>query len=627
MTKGSVVTTISLEYRVSLANKVFKIFTLRTDMCGIFGIVSSKEQHLGPILVEAGRRLSYRGYDSVGCATLHEDGTIDLRKNVGKIDEVAQQLNFQEMIGRRGIVQLRWATFGTPSQVNAQPHLDSDGDMVGAHNGNVVNNIELGQQFIAEGMTVRSDNDGETCVHAVERYVNQGYDIFEAIRCAYHDLAGDYAFVIGRKGEDRLYAIKKGSGLVVGLADGATCVSSDLPSILPITNNILRVLDGEVVTLWADRVEIRRVDNGKLIEREVEQIAESMETAQKGGYAHFMLKEIHEQPRVAGELIRLLENSQSVLPMIERMANARNLYLIGCGTSYHACMLGAIYLACLAGRTAIPILAPQFIAQYGPTINSQDVGVFVSQSGETKDVLNALEVALKMEMVSLGLVNVIGSTLMRTVEHYLPLACGYEISVPATKTFSNQVIAFLYLSLQMGSVPSTSLSRLPELMELTLETVEPQIESIESALEGWDDMYCLGYGSTYPVALEGALKIKEVTYAHCEGMLSTEFKHGPLSAVQGDYPVIFVAGPTDVPLIVSGINEVTCRGGNAIAIGEDDTRLRANAQNMIAIPRTGPLFNPLISILPLQLLSYRMSLARGFDPDYPRNLSKTLTVD
>jgi len=604
-------------------------------MCGIFGIVANKEQQLGPILIEAGQRLSYRGYDSVGCATLRDDDTIDLRKDVGKVDEVAARLGLTDMVGRRGIIQLRWATFGAPSQVNAQPHLDSDGDLVGAHNGNVVNNVELRQQFIAEGMTVRSTNDGESCVHAVERYVDQGYDMVEAIRRAYQDLEGDYAFVIGRVGEDQLYAIKKGSGLVAGLANGATCLSSDLPSILPLTRRILRVQDGEIVILWADRVELRRVEDGSPVEREVEEVTESMEVAEKGGYPHFMLKEIHEQPQVAGELLHLLEASSHVSPMVERMATARHLYLVGCGTSYHACLLGAVYLARLAGRPAVPILATQFIAQYGPAVGPQDVGIFVSQSGETKDVLNAVEAAQQRGMGVLGLVNVLGSTLMNDSERYLPLACGYEISVPATKTFTNQAVALLFLALRMGghstaggsTALTAGLARLLDLLEETLAAVEPQVAALEPALADRDDLYCLGYGLTYPIALEGALKLKEITYAHCEGMLSTEFKHGPLSAVEEGYPVLFVVGPEDVPLLVSGINETTTRGGRAIVISEEDSRLRANAHDLIVLPQAGPLFNPLLAVLPLQLLSYRLSLARGYDPDFPRNLSKTLTVD
>ena len=531
------------------------------------------------------------------------------------------------MTGRRGIVQLRWATFGHPSQENAQPHLDSDGLMVGAHNGNVVNNIELRQQFISDGMTVRSTNDGESCVHAVERYINQGYTLVDAIRHAYNDLEGDYAFVIGRIGEDTLYAIKKGSGLVVGIGEGFTCVSSDLPSILPLTRDILRVQDDEIVILEAAGVEIRHVKNGKLVEREAEHISESMEFAQKGGYPHFMLKEIHEQATVAGELIHLLDRSSDISAIIERMKSANHLYLVGCGTSYHACAIGSIYLAQLAGRPAIPVLAPQFIRQYGPAISSQDLGIFVSQSGETKDVLNAIEVAQVKEMGIIGLVNVIGSTLTQVSEQHLPLACGYEISVPATKTFTNQVIAFLYLAMKMGGHPTSERPHLHDLIEKTIEEVEPQVSAIVPHLTNFDDLYCLGYGLTYPIAQEGALKLKEITYAHCEGMLSTEFKHGPLSAVDDDYPVIFVAGSQDVPLLVSGINEVTCRGGYVIAIGEEDERLRTNAHKLIVLPKTTPEINALLATLPLQLLSYQVSVNRGYDPDFPRNLSKTLTVD
>jgi glucosamine--fructose-6-phosphate aminotransferase (isomerizing) len=594
-------------------------------MCGIFGIVTSKEEQLGPILIQAGQRLAYRGYDSVGCATLH-DGSIDLRKDVGRVEEVAERLRFAEMRGRRGITQLRWATFGAPSQANAQPHLDSEGRMVGAHNGNVVNNVELREAFIAEGMTVRSTNDGESCVHAVERYTRQGCDMVTAIRRAYDDLQGDYAFVIGALDDDKLYAIKKGSGLVAGLAEGATCCSSDLPSILPLTRRILRVQDGEIVILSAQGVELRQVSDGSVIEREVETFEGEMETVEKGGYPHFMLKEIHEQPKVAGDLLHLLEASSHVAPMVEQMRRARHLYLVGCGTSYHACLGGAVYFNRLAGRAAIPVLAPQFIAQYGDAMGPQDVGVFVSQSGETKDVLNAVERAQARDMPILGLVNVLGSTLMNVSQRYLPLACGYEISVPATKTFFNQALAFLYLALRMGAHPTADFF-LPELMQETLERVEPQVERVLPRLEGCDDLYCLGYGLTYGIALEGALKLKEITYAHCEGMLSTEFKHGPLSAVHDDYPVLFVGVSEDAPLLVSAINEVTCRGGRAIMIAPENAQLRRNVHDYVVLPSCDALCTSLLAVLPLQLLSYRMSVARGIDPDFPRNLSKTLTVD
>jgi glutamine---fructose-6-phosphate transaminase (isomerizing) len=595
-------------------------------MCGIFGIVTHQEQALGPILTEAAQRLTYRGYDSVGAATFSR-GKIDLRKDAGRVQDVAAKYNFAEMTGSRGITQLRWATFGEPSQVNSQPHLDSDGDLAGAHNGNVVNNVELRQQFTAEGMTVRSMNDGESCVHAVERYIDRGFDFIEAIRRAYGDLQGDYSFVIGSVHDDKLYAFKKGSGLVVGIGDDFTCVSSDLPSILPLTRKIIRLEDGEIITLSHDKVELHSVKDGLPIAREPEIVTETMEAVQKGGYAHFMLKEIHEQSQVAREVLHMLDGSPDVAAVVEKMKDARNLYFIGCGTSYHACLAGAIYFAQIAGRAVIPVLAPQFMPQYAPTVDAQDAGLFVSQSGETKDVLNALEIAEAKGMAAYGLANVVGSTLTRATVCSLPLCCGYEISVPATKTFTNQVVTFLYLAYRLAGRDTKELEQIPDLMDKTLEMVAGQVESIAAEINPWNDLYCLGYGGTYPIALEGALKLKEITYAHCEGLLSTEFKHGPLSAVSQGFPILFAAGPDDVPLIVSGLNEVTCRGARAIAIGQDDQRLHDNASDVIVIPDSTPEIMPLLAVLPLQLLSYHMSVLRGIDPDFPRNLSKTLTVD
>jgi glucosamine--fructose-6-phosphate aminotransferase (isomerizing) len=595
-------------------------------MCGIFGIVTKNEQTLGPILIEAARRLTYRGYDSVGAATI-SGSKIDLRKDVGRVDEVAAKYNLAEMTGQRGITQLRWATFGEPSQINSQPHLDSEGDMVGAHNGNVVNNVELREQFIAEGMTVRSQNDGESCVHAVERYINKGYDFIDAIRLAYGDLQGDYAFVIGRINDDKLYAIKKGSGLVVGIGEGFTCLSSDLPSLLPLTREVIRLNDGEIITLWADKVELRSLKDGTIIQRETELITEKMNAVQKDGFAHFMLKEIHEQPQVASEMLHLLNNSAEIQTILDKIKTARNVFFIGCGTSYHACMAGSVYFAQLANRIVTPVLAPQFIPQYLPAVNHDDVGIFVSQSGETKDVLNALQGAQAAGMTCFSIANVIGSTLTRATSAWLPLTCGYEISVPATKTFTNQVIMFLYLATRMGGGDLSLLDTLPDLMEKTISSAGPQVEALVPSINTWNDMYSLGYGATFAMALEGALKLKEITYAHCEGMLSTEFKHGPLSAITKGFPVFFSFAPDDVPLIVSGINEVTCRGGRAIAIGVADQRISANASDVITIPAANTLFASLLSVIPLQLLSYHMAVARGFDPDFPRNLSKTLTVD
>jgi glucosamine--fructose-6-phosphate aminotransferase (isomerizing) len=604
-------------------------------MCGIFGVIANHEQTLGPLLIEAGKRLAYRGYDSVGCATVAVDGTIDLRKGVGRIEQVSAELDFPAMRGHRGITQLRWATFGAPSYKNAQPHLDSDGDLIGAHNGNVVNNVQMREMFIREGLTVRGTNDGETCVHAVERHFDRnGGDMLSAIRAAYDDLEGDYAFVITHRDEHRLYAIKKGSGLVAGLGEDLTCVSSDLPSILPLTRRILRICDGEIVVLSPETVELYRVDDGSRIERDAEWYDGPIEVAEKGGYPHFMLKEIHEQPAVVGELLHLLNSSPHVDRFLEalwatfdRPGNPGSLYLVGCGTSYHACLLGAYYFNQLAGVAAVPVLGPQFIEQYGKSVGPSDTAVFVSQSGETKDVLNSVKVMRERGGRVLGVMNVLGSTLMNASDVYLPLACGYEISVPATKTFVNQAVLFLYLAYRLAGRDTAALDALPDLLDLVTKSTEELARSVTAYLHGWDDLYYLGYGLTHPIALEGALKLKEITYAHCEGIFSSEFKHGPLSAVHDGYPVVFFAAPGDEMMMINHVNEVTVRGGRAIAVAAPHPALQSNVHDYLVVPDVDRYLWPILATVPAQLVAYQMSVARGIDPDFPRNLSKTLTVD
>jgi len=601
-------------------------------VCGIFGIVVKEEQVLGGTLLEASRRLAYRGYDSVGCAVIDRAGRIDLRKDAGKIEEVNDRLNFADMAGVRGMAQLRWATFGAPSQPNAQPHLDSDGDLVGAHNGNIVNHVALREQFIASGFTVRGTNDGESCVHAVERYVDQGDSVVSSIRKAARDLEGDYAFVIARAGaespDEALYAVKQGSGLVVGIGDGFCCVSSDLPSILPLTNQVVRVRDGEMVTLHHDRFEIRRVEDGAVVDRESELFTEGMDAAEKGGYEHFMLKEIHEQPKAAEDLLHWLSASPHVDPFVSSIEAARHIYFVGCGTSYNACVLGAALFNRLAMKPAVPVLAPVFRETFAHTLSSEDVVVLVSQSGETKDVLNALNSARGSGATILGILNVLGSTLMHASDHYLLLACGYEISVPATKTFLNQTLLFYYLADRLRRTgPGERWDDVPSRIEETIRRTDGFSQEVAALLKPFHEMYYLGYGLTLGMAMEGALKLKEVSYAHCEGMLSAEFKHGPLSAVYDGYPVLFITAPDDAKMMINHVNEVTCRGGRAIIVGREDDLLRKSAHDYLPLPAVSHELSAILAAVPLQLISYYMSVSKGHNPDFPRNLSKTLTVD
>jgi glutamine---fructose-6-phosphate transaminase (isomerizing) len=596
-------------------------------MCGIFGIVFASERPLGDVLTGAARRLSYRGYDSVGAAAVAGNGTIDLRKDVGRVAEVAQRMQFEELFGLRGITQLRWATFGAPSIANAQPHLDSDERLVGAHNGNVVNNAELRRQFIAEGMTVRGTNDGESCVHAVERYVKRGMDLPEAVRAAYKDLAGDFAFVVTDRDHNRLVAVKKGSGLVVGIGREFTCCSSDLPSILPLTRRVIPVEDGEMVVLEPGRVRLFHVADGSKVIRPAKEVSDAMGAPEKGGYDHFMLKEVHEQPATARELLHLLEASEYLPRMVERLSAADRLFLVGSGSSFHACLIGSTFWARLAGKLAVPVLPNQFIEQYGPSLRAGDVALYVSQSGETKDVLNAIAFASTKGVAPVGLVNVLGSTMTRKVQVYLPLACGWEISVPATKTYTNQVIALIALAAAVGGQPVEELDAAPAWIERAISGTDVPMAKLAQQFVGCDRLFILGYGLGHGVALEGALKCKEVTGLPCEGMFSSEFKHGPLAMVEEDTPVFFTAPPSGAEMLTNHVTEVTCRAGHAIVLAAENKALHAEASQFIPLPVGSDLEYAIVGAVPFQLLAYHLSVAKGMNPDYPRNLSKTLTVD
>jgi glucosamine--fructose-6-phosphate aminotransferase (isomerizing) len=595
-------------------------------MCGIFGIITLKPRVIGRDLVAGGKRLSYRGYDSVGCAVI-SDGMIDLRKDVGKVEKVDKKLKFHEMYGDIGIMQLRWATFGAPSKINAQPHLDCDGNVVGAHNGNIVNTPQLREQFIREGHKVRSTNDGELCIHAVEKYYDKGCNMVESIRRAYDDLRGDYAFIIFNNEEKRLYAVKKGSGLVVGIGKNEMYCSSDLPSLLPVTKKIIFINDGEIVSLSPKDAKLFNISDGKEIKAKIVHYRESPEYAKKGGYEHFMLKEIHEQPVATEDLVELLDESKYIDKFLSIVEESNKVFLVGCGSSYHACILGSYYFGNIAKKLVIPVVATQFISQYGHTIDDRTCVVLVSQSGETKDVINAMNHAKRKTERILGVMNVIGSTLMNSSKVYLPLAAGYEVSVPATKTFLNQCVMFLYLAKRMAGESCHDMRKLSQLIKKTLDSTDGGCRNIAGYLRKWDELYSLGYGSTYGIAKEAALKIKEITYSHCEGVYSSEFKHGPLSAVVKDYPVLFISSPRDTDVMVSHINEVTCRQGMAIAIAERNESIVKNASKVIGLPHSNDYFSPILATIPAQLIAYYMSIGRGIDPDFPRNLSKTITVD
>lgn len=605
-------------------------------MCGIFGIVYKEDNpSLGAVLVQAGHRLTYRGYDSVGCGIIRQDGSTELKKDAGRVGEVDSKYGLSELCGVRGIMQLRWATFGVPNQRNAQPHYDCDCNMIGAHNGNIYNTVELQERFRAEGHNVRSENDGELVVHAIEKYYDMGHPFEKAIIEGAAELEGDFACAISDVHTNRMFAVKMGSSLSLGVGDGFICVSSDLPSILDLTRRIVILNDGEFVEFNANRYVIRDIKDGQVIEREPVESSLSPENADKGDFAHYMLKEIHEQPKKAAELLHYLAGAPQVDEFLGEIEKARRVFLVGSGTSYHACLQGAYFFNKLAKVPILTAIAGQFIDMFGETVGPDDVIICVSQSGETKDLINVVNYCRQKNTGRiLGVVNVLGSSLMIRSKVHLPLVCDLEISVPATKTFMNQIVLFLYLAARLGerrgvaSVSSTELTgSLPEVLKNTIEAVEGRCRELAADLCNVEDLYCLGYGICHPIAQEGALKIKEVVYNHCEGMYSSEFKHGPLSIVTPGYPVLYIGARQDSGMLISHINEVTCRDGRAIAICPPSPEIRKNATEMVELPDVPYHVVPLAATIPVQLLAYYMSIARDIDPDFPRNISKTLTVD
>ncbi len=610
-------------------------------MCGITGIVSRNRTNIGEILVKCGRKLTYRGYDSVGVAAVH-NGVVDLRKDVGTIDEVNSQLGLSEMLGDRGITQLRWATYGAPTKLNAQPHFGCDEVLYGAHNGNLHNYYEYRQELIDAGHIVRSENDGELCVHAVDKYFEKTGDMFEAVRLSTHDLKGAFAYTVGRADTKEIYAVKMGSSLVAGVGTDETIVSSDLPSILPVTNRVIYLQDGEMVVLRPDGVKVYRVEDGKELDRTPEVSKVDAHAAEKGGFPHFMLKEINEQPTIVQDVMGLLQGAKcdEWLRMIE---DANRVYLVACGSSHNAGIVGTYYFNRLAGLPLIPAIGGQFEPMYANTLDEDSLCILVSQSGETKDILNILNLIRNGGRgKTLGVVNVIGSTLMFNADSYIHMGCGYEVSVPATKTYYSQTVIFAYLAAKLGerngtldpkesrAVINSLANNLPSMTQKAIDVAGIQTKELARTLVDVSDLYCLGYGFTDGVAREGALKIKEICYNHCEGMYSSEFKHGPLSIVTDGYPVIFVTTPEDSWMVINHINEIACRGGRTIIVGEREEKLTpyvAKSIDYLEVPKADLLLNPILDVIPLQLLSYFLSVDKGINPDLPRNLSKTLTVD
>ncbi|MDD4664092.1 MAG: glutamine--fructose-6-phosphate transaminase (isomerizing) [Caldisericia bacterium] len=608
-------------------------------MCGVFGIVFAENRSdLGEYLVKASRKLVYRGYDSAGFATIKTDGSTQLKKGPGKLEAVIEQFHIQKMSGSRGIVQLRWATFGEPTEANSQPHYDSDGDIIGAHNGNIVNTSSLIEEFKRDGFTVRGQNDGEMVVHAFEKHFNQTKDPLISMQKAQTMLKGDYAFIVGHQNDHHLLAVKKGSSLYVGIGKDFIACSSDLASLLQFTNKIVDIHDGEMIYYNHEHYQLYNLFSGAKIEREPYLSPIKVEEANLEGFAHYMKKEIHEQIIKTRELTELLDNDPHALNETAKiLSKANRIFIVASGTSYHASLIGSYYLNQIAQLKTQVVIAGQFNEYYGHLVDKNDVVFCVSQSGETKDVVNVINPIRDGKLCPIiSMVNIIGSSIAHKSDITLNIAAGVETSVPATKTFMNQILLFLYLSAyiakQTGAPEAEEvfsiIGAIPELIAKTIEQDEEPCQALaDTVISKAHDLYCLGYGLNYGSAMEGALKIKEVYYRHCEGMYSSEFKHGPLSIVEEGYPILFPASPSESGMVISHINEITVRKGFVVLISPYDEGYARNANSYIITPNCHHYLTPFANVVCMQLIAYFSSVLSGYDPDFPRNISKTLTVD
>jgi len=607
-------------------------------MCGIFGIVLKEESSgLGEMMVRAAHRLSYRGYDSVGMAVTTGGGPIDLRKDVGDVAKTNAQFGFDRLAGDRGILQLRWSTFGVPNQLNAQPHFAPGGGMVGAHNGNITNNPFVREELQREGYAIASDNDGETLVCLVHKFLSNGSSPEEAYTRVVEQTEGDFAQVFMRRDRREIYAVKMGSSLYLGLADGFICISSDLPSILEFTRRYVRLENGDLVVFDDKNYRIFRLPEQCYIERPVTVSDIDIENANKEPFAHFFIKEIHEQVETTKYLLDLYDHSGKWGGFVDALDAAGHVFMGGAGTSYHALLLGSYYFSKLAGLPIHTAMGSQMLPLYEHSIREGDLIVLVSQSGETKDLMNVYNWAKERRTArTFSVVTNTVTTLALHCDGMIPIASYLEISVPATKTYTNQVLCFLYCALKLAErrgrkyegVTWDDLHRVPALVKETIDLCAQPVKELAPVLLPRFSMHILGHDMTHPVALEGALKMKEVVYNHPEGMYSSEFKHGPLAVVDKGYPVLFVSLPENENLVLSHMNEVICREGIVVHVGQPSKGYDKICHYKLPIPAVGnPYLNSILSVIPLQMLAYEMAILKGHNPDQPRNLSKTLTVD
>ncbi len=608
-------------------------------MCGIFGCIL-KDGNVAPIIHAALKRLEYRGYDSVGEATIFQ-GKILMKKDQGKIDDVHEKLDLDSLPGNIGIGHTRWATHGAPLQVNAHPHYDCTGQIVVAHNGIIENFADLKQELENRGHIFRSRTDTEVISHLIEEQMkaNQSMNLADSLLEAVKRLEGSYAIaVISTKEPDKIVCARHESPLVIGVNDTAIFCASDIPAFLPLTNKVVMVDDGEIVILTLRGYEIRKTADSSIVHREPKTVDWAPEMAIKQGYPHFMIKEIHEQPECLRNTLRLQEHYLDLMATF--LDRAREVYLVACGTSYHACLAASYMFSKLAFLGTYPVVASEFIEQHGKSVNIDSTILAVSQSGETADTLASVNVARQRAATVLGLTNAIGSTLTRVSRVYIGQQSGPEIGVAATKTFTSQLSVLAQLALRLakkrGKISQDEmdfleekLDRLPETVEVIVNAQGEKVRQIAKKYKDAKTIFYLGRGISTASAYEGRLKLMEIAYVPAIAFPAGESKHGPISLVETGFPVIFICPKDDThKTLIGNIMEMKARGASIIAIIEEgDEEIKQLADDYIEAPKGVPeVLSPIPFVVPLQLLAYYMALERGHNPDMPRNLAKSVTV-
>jgi glucosamine--fructose-6-phosphate aminotransferase (isomerizing) len=611
-------------------------------MCGIVGYIGFRDAY--PIIIKGLQRLEYRGYDSAGIALLDTD--LKVYKKAGKVSDLQNFVKDLKLSGTIGMGHTRWATHGAPSDRNSHPHSSSDRKLTIIHNGIIENYGVIKETLLAKGHVFLSDTDTEVLIHLVEDIIHETkLDLQEAVRVALNKVIGAYAIVIMSTDEpDLLIAARKGSPMVIGVGNGEYFIASDATPIVEYTKNVIYLNDNEIAYVRRENLLVKNIDN-TVQTPYIQELDLKLEALEKGGYDHFMLKEIYEQPRSIRDCMRGRIYPQKgkvqlggIKEYAEKLKNVDRIIIVACGTSWHAGLVGE-YLIEEYARVPVEVEYASEFRYRNPIITEKDLIIAISQSGETADTMAALELAKEKGATIFGVCNVVGASIPRLTDAGVYTHAGPEIGVASTKAFTAQVTVLtlmaFYIAQQRGTITQsklveylTELDQVPELVERALKSNE-HVKEIAARFKDSTNCLFLGRGSSFPVALEGALKLKEISYIHAEGYPAAEMKHGPIALIDDDMPVIFIATQnSSYEKVVSNIQEVKARGGHVIAIvTEGDVQVREMAEYVIEIPQTSEAFVPLLATIPLQLLAYHIAVMRGCNVDQPRNLAKSVTVE